>query len=69
MRRSSEFAVTEAVVPDLELPVEPDFRPLPRRVPLDVMIQRNEELRKMFPQSIPTEEERLASKVHEEFVL
>jgi hypothetical protein len=36
---------------------------------MEVMIQRNAELRKMFPKGIPTEEERLASKVSEEFVL
>ena len=38
-------------------------------VSMEVMIQRNADFRRWFPQSIPTEEERLASKVHAEFVL
>jgi hypothetical protein len=39
------------------------------RMPIDVCLRRNEEIRKMFPQAVPTPEERLASQVHEEFVL
>ena len=66
-KRSSESAVAEGGIPILELPDEPNFRPLPRRVSLEEMLQRNEELRKMG--AGPTEEQRLATKVHEEFVL
>jgi hypothetical protein len=53
----------------LEFPVEPDFRPLPPLISIEAMIRRSAELRKMFPDGIPTEEERLAAKVSEEFVL
>ena len=38
-------------------------------VSMEVMIQRNADFRRWFPNSIPTEEERVASKVHAEFVL
>jgi hypothetical protein len=65
---SSESSDTKCLA-DFELPVDPDFRSLPPLVSMEVMIQRNAELRKMFPKGIPTEEERLASKVSEEFVL
>jgi hypothetical protein len=54
---------------DFELPIEPDFHSLPPSVPFHLMIQRNREIRAMFPHGIPTEEERLAQKVPLEFVL
>jgi hypothetical protein len=67
-KHSCESSDTERAG-DLELPVEPDFRPLPPLISIETMIQRSAELRKMFPDGIPTEEERLAAKVSEEFVL
>lgn len=69
MKRSSESVGPEASIAELELPDEPNFRPLPRRVSLEEMLHRNEDLRKMFPNAAPTEEQRLAMKVHEEFIL
>ena len=68
MKRSSESVAAEAGIPELELPNEPNFRPLPRRVTLEEMLQRNEELRKMIPNT-GKEKQRLATKVYEEFVL
>jgi hypothetical protein len=65
---SSGSSATE-LVPDLELPVDPDFRPLPPLVSLDVMADRIQLMRKMFAHGIPTEQERLARKTPEEFVL
>ena len=44
-------------------------RLLPPLLPMVVMIQCNAEMRKMFPNGIPNEQERLAAKVSEEFVL
>ena len=66
-KRSSESCGADSV-PDLELPVEPDFRPLPPLVSMEVMIARNKQFREWFPKGIPTEEERLAAKVSEQFV-
>jgi hypothetical protein len=68
---SCESCATEAAVgaSNLEFPVEPDFRSLPPWVPMDVMIERIEDFRRWFPNAIPTEEERLAAKVSEEFAL
>ena len=68
-KHSSGSYGIESPIADLELPVEPDFRPLPSLISMDVMIERNAEVRKMFPNGIPTEQERLAGKVSEEFVL
>ena len=54
---------------DLEFPAEPGFRSLPPLVSMKVMIERIDEMRRSFPKGIPSEEERLAAKVSEEFVL
>lgn len=53
---------------ELELPVARDYHSEPPLVTLDVMIERIAELRQWFPNGIPTDAERLAAKVHEEFV-
>jgi hypothetical protein len=65
MRPSDGSSVTpEASVPseDLDLPVDPDFRPPPPTVALRVLMARSADLRRWFPNGIPTETERLASK-------
>jgi hypothetical protein len=54
---------------DLELPVAPDFVSLPPRRSLEEVLPWMEELRRWFPQSIPSDEQRLAHKVDVEFVL
>jgi hypothetical protein len=71
---TKHFSESSAIEPeksagDLEFPVDPTFRPLPRLVSIDVMIERIAELRRLFPDGIPTAAERLAAKVSEEFVL
>ena len=68
MKRSSESSATDSLN-DLELPFDPDFHPLPPLVSMEIMIERNAQFRKWFPDGIPTEEERLRSKVSEEFIL
>jgi len=68
MKRSSESFATDSLA-DFELPVDPDFHPLPPLVSMEVMIERNADFRKWFPHGIPTEEERLKAKVAEEFIL
>jgi hypothetical protein len=67
-KHSSESSVIEDV-PGLEFPVEPEFRSLPPLVSMKVMIERIDEMRRSFPKGVPSEEERLAAKVSEEFVL
>ena len=67
-KHSCESSATKPIG-DLDLPVDPDFHPLPPLVSIDVMIERNAQFRKWFPDGIPTEEERLAAKVPEEFRL
>ena len=52
----------------LELPIAPDYRSEPPLVTMDLMIARIAELRQWFPNGLPTDAERLATKVHEEFV-
>lgn len=54
---------------DLELPVEPNFRPLPPLVSIEAMSDRIQLMRKYLAQGIPTEEERLARKTPAEFIL
>ena len=54
---------------DLDLPIDPDFHPLPPPVSMDVLIERIAQFRKWFPDGIPTEKERLQTKVSAEFVL
>lgn len=46
----------------LDLPVDPDFRPDPPTVSMGLLMARNADLRRWFPNGIPTEAERLASK-------
>ena len=49
-------------LPDLELPEEPDFRSFPALLTMDEFIKRNRQLRHMFPDGLPTLEERWAAK-------
>jgi hypothetical protein len=65
MKQSNECFV----IPELELPVDREFNALPPQVSLKDYCRLNEEFRKRFPKGIPTEKERLARKVSEEFVL
>jgi hypothetical protein len=59
----------EPRLPDLDLPVDPGFVSVLPRPSFAEMLLWLEELRQSFPQSFPTEEERLASKCDAEFVL
>jgi hypothetical protein len=56
-------------IPDLELPIDREFHALPPKVNLQEYCRLNEQFRKLFPKGIPTEEDRLARKVSEDFVL
>jgi hypothetical protein len=56
-------------IPDFELPIDEQFHALPPGLNLQEYCRLNKEFRKLFPKGIPTEEERLARKVSEEFVL
>jgi len=53
----------------LDLPAAPDFDAYPPSVPLDDALVLNEQAKAWFPQSMPTPEERLATKCLVEFVL
>lgn len=53
----------------LTLPVDRGFQSLPPLVSMAVMIERSSDLRRWFPQGLPTEEERLKTKCDVEFVL
>jgi hypothetical protein len=53
----------------LVLPDGDSFRSLPPQTSLATMIVRSRELRKWFPQSIPTAAERWAAKTDVEFIL
>ena len=53
--------------PMLNLPDDPDFISIPPDISLSAMCRYIEELRKAFPNSIPTDEERLRAKVDIEF--
>jgi hypothetical protein len=72
MRRSSEQPA-EAQSPGqpewLDLPDAPDFVAYPPSVSLDQALALNEQAKAWFPQSMPTPEERLASKCLVEFIL
>jgi hypothetical protein len=59
----------QRAMPDLELPCEPRTHPLPPEIPLAELVRRCGELRLWFPDAMPTEEERLRSKVAAEFIL
>ena len=53
---------------DLEFPVE-DFQSLPTTVSFETLVSHCEEFRNIFRDGLSTESERLARKVHQEFVL
>jgi hypothetical protein len=66
----SKMSEARANTPDkLDLPVAPDFVSWPPIGNLDKMLQFNEDLKEWYPDSRPTPEERLACKVHAEFIL
>jgi hypothetical protein len=65
MKQSNE----SCAIPELELPVDREFNALPPRVNLKDYCRLNQEFRKRFPKGVPTEQERLARKISEEFVL
>lgn len=73
MKPSSESsAIHETAVPyggGLDLPSEPGFVSSPPLVSLAVMAERIRQLRRMFPNGIPTEEERWRRKCDVEFRL
>ena len=56
-------------IPEFDLPVDAEFHALPPVVSLQEYCRLNQEFRKMFPKGIVSEEERLARKVAEVFVL
>lgn len=64
-RRSSE----SCGIPELDLPVDSDFVGLPPRVSLPEYCRLKQQFREWFAKGIPSEQERLARKVAEEFVL
>ena len=69
-KRSSASSATEAApLPDLNLPFDPDFVTFPPLVSLDLMCKYISMFRTSFPQSLPTNEERLRAKVNVEFKL
>jgi hypothetical protein len=56
-------------IPDLDLPVDRQVHALAPRLSLKEYCRLNHQFRGLFPKGIPTEEERLARKLSEEFVL
>lgn len=66
---SASSNIKESSSLDFELPVDPEFRSVPTRVSIDVALEINRQMRKDFPKSIPTLEERRELKSLEEFVL
>lgn len=69
MTPSSECSATEKVsqIDDLILPDAPDFISFPPLIPLSLMCKYIKMFRTSFPNSLPTEEERLRDKVNVEF--
>jgi hypothetical protein len=68
---SASCEIRDAVRPSLELNL-PDgggFRPMPPRVSLARMIERNRQLREWFPSALRSAEERWQAKTSEEFRL
>ena len=66
------FAIHEAAGsygPELHLPEDPGFAPLPPRISLAQMMARSRQLRAWFPAGIPTPEERWQAKSTQEFRL
>jgi hypothetical protein len=51
-------------LPDLNLPNDPLFAPLPPQVSIEQMIERSRQLREWFPAGIPTPEERWRAKTN-----
>ena len=54
---------------DLELPTDSPPVQVPPQISLDTMQRRIEEIAKMFPDSVPTPEERLRTKIDVAFEL
>jgi hypothetical protein len=54
---------------DLDLPDAESFRPMPPRIPLMQMIQRNRQLRRWFPSGLKSAAERWQAKTVAEFRL
>jgi hypothetical protein len=52
---------------DFDLPIDAEFNALPPQVNLQEYCRLNGNFRQMFPESIPTEQERLARKFDEVF--
>ncbi len=46
----------------LDLPLDPEFRPDPPTVSMGILMARTADIRRWFPNGIPTAAERLASK-------
>jgi len=55
--------------PDLELPTDSPPVQVPPQISMDTMQRRIEEIAKIFPDSIPTPEERFKTKVDAPFEL
>jgi len=51
----------------IELPEGSEFRPLPPLVSVEEVVRLSEQMRRMFPESVPTFEQRWAAHVREEF--
>jgi len=69
-KRSSEHCASPesgGPLPDLELPEEPEFRSFPPLLPMDEYMKRNRQLRELFPDGLPTLEERWAAKTDDIF--
>ena len=66
---SSEFRDAVAPVSDLNLPEGEGFAPLPPRLSLAQMIQRNRQLREWFPAGLRSPEERWQAKTSAQFQL
>lgn len=66
-RKSTKLSSGSLEMPELRLPVDTQFHSLPPEVTLEDYCRLNKEFRSMFPQAIPTEEERLARKTSKMF--
>lgn len=64
---SSESSATKMDL-DLEFPVD-NFQSIPTTVSFELLVAHCEELRAVFRDALSTEKERLARKVHQEFIL
>jgi hypothetical protein len=59
---SSDTTESTKAMVRLDLPLDPEFRPDPPTVSMGILMARNADLRRWFPNGIPTAAERLASK-------